>query len=412
MLHVFRDRISDLVPAPSQQGRLFRRGRPIAAKAEASFCSPTATQAAIPADLGPAIVSHKHTPRGMTGSSWGPRPLRRAIAVLACLPLVAIFGALHLSVAIQPKPLAVRRLQPVGPQRYSDDNASFSAHSWPEALAGGEMGNSPTHVASDVHADGTIRRLSSGSPVYVKTTGSDSNSGASPAAALRTFAAAITTAAGTRPIHIAGGSYSTTTLNLPSGTKLWGGWSSDFTSRNPDANPVFLTSSGTGMTCTSSSDILVEGVRLTVELGGGHTAYGMRLNSCTNVRIYNSRISVWAGADGADGAPGSDGSNGGKRRTPAEFANFSFARHLPYPHSQQTGGREPHLVKMMDVEFVSATPAAHPWEEVAALAAAALAPAARVAMAERTMETALLAALGAVPVAVLEVLLFPEDLET
>ena len=168
-------------------------------------------------------------------------------------------------------------------------------------------------MASSYHLwmNGSRRVLSGSGPLYVASTGSDSNSGDSPAAPKRTIAAAIAAAAG-RHIHIAGGTYAVTTLNLLSNTLLWGGWSSDFSSRSPDSFPTFINADNVGFQCTSRSNILLEGLRVTVSRSSGHTVYGVKLRSCSNVRVHNTRIVVAEGGDGSNGSPGTDGANGGK----------------------------------------------------------------------------------------------------
>ena len=242
-------------------------------------------------------------------------------AVFATAILVALMAPVSSSVSLetgrgvgslgslQPRPShrsinASHAWQHLTAEILSKDTAASAQQEWTSATG--------AH-ASALHLgpDGVPRALSGSGPLYVASTGSDVNTGDSPAAPKRTIAAAIAAAAG-RHIHIAGGTYAVTTLNLVSNTLLWGGWSSDFSSRSPESFPTFINADNVGFQCTSRSNILLEGLRVTVSRSSGHTVYGVKLRSCSNVRVHNTRIVVAEGGDGSNGSPGTDGANGGE----------------------------------------------------------------------------------------------------
>jgi len=78
--------------------------------------------------------------------------------------------------------------------------------------------------------------------LYVSTTGSDADDGATPATAKQTITGAIDVATNGAEIRVAGGNYDiTSAINVINGVVLKGGYSADFSMRNPAANVTTVT---------------------------------------------------------------------------------------------------------------------------------------------------------------------------
>ena len=118
-----------------------------------------------------------------------------------------------------------------------------------------------------------------------------------------------------RPLWVAAGTYThSTTLQLPAGLRMWGGYSADFTVRDPAVHTTLITvHAQEGMLCRNASDVLLDGIELMVHRPAGDASvYGVRLQSCSGVRLHNVRVLTSGGQGGTAGSDGGSGTAGGK----------------------------------------------------------------------------------------------------
>jgi len=162
--------------------------------------------------------------------------------------------------------------------------------------------------------------LEGGSGVFVSTLGSDASAGTR-AQPLRTVQAGIEAATIRAPgvsVYIAAGTYSETVV-LAGRASLYGGFDPAQWLRNP---AVYVTTIAGGTTAvdgtvTAVSDVRLDGLAIESADAPNSSSYGVRLESATNVTLFDCRITAGRGAAGQDGgfqsanSGGISGSDGG-----------------------------------------------------------------------------------------------------
>jgi hypothetical protein len=180
----------------------------------------------------------------------------------------------------------------------------------------------PDMQGLDANCDGIDGEINKG--IFVSTGGNDANDGSRQNPKL-TIQAGINAAValGKRDVYVASGAY-TGQVNLASGVGVYGGYSLDFSTREPLANEVSLVppqplagNPGTvnciNLNGGAPESTVLDGFSVvgSSQLASGASSYAVYIRGCdATLRISHNRILAGRGGDGIAGADGTDGLSG------------------------------------------------------------------------------------------------------